>query len=141
MRKPRDYDSELKALEDRARQLKDRRIHQLGELVIATGADALTSEQLAGALLAAMNTTDGATREAWTRAGAVFFQRGAATRRRGNRSDSTDAAAGTDRAQPPAAEAGAAGHAGLGCEAPRAHASADRTGRAGYQGGAGRTCR
>jgi hypothetical protein len=107
MRKPRDYDSELKALEDRARQLKDRRIRQLGELVIATGADALTGEQLAGALLAAMNTNDGATREAWTRAGAAFFQRGAATRRRGNRSDSKSVATGKDRAQPAAAETGA----------------------------------
>jgi hypothetical protein len=107
MRKPRDYDSELKALEDRARQLKDRRIRQLGELVIATGADALTSEQLAGALLAAMDMTDDATREAWTRAGAAFFQRGAATGRRGNRSDSKSAATNTDRAQPAVADAGA----------------------------------
>ena len=106
MRKPRDYDSELKALEDRARQLKDRRVRQLGELVIATGADALTSEQLAGALLAAMNTTDGTTREAWTRAGAAFFQRGPATGRRGNRSDRKGTAADADRTQPPAADAG-----------------------------------
>lgn len=107
MRGPRDYDSELKALEDRARQLKDRRIRQLGELVIATGADALTGEQLAGVLLAAMTTTDSASREAWTRAGAAFFQRGAATGRRGNRSDSKGTSTGTDRTQPPAAEAGA----------------------------------
>jgi hypothetical protein len=64
MRKPRDYDSELKALEDRARQLKDWRIRQLGELVIATGADALTSEHLAGALLAATDTNDSPTKEA-----------------------------------------------------------------------------
>jgi hypothetical protein len=107
MRKPRDYDSELKALEDRARQLKDRRVRQLGELVIATGTGALTSEQLAGALLAAMNTNDGATREAWTRAGAAFFHRGAATQRRRDRSDSNGTRTGTDRAQPPAADAGA----------------------------------
>ncbi len=107
MRKPRDYDSELKALEDRARQLKDRRIRQLGELVIATGADALTAEQLAGALLAAMNTTDGATKEAWTRAGAAFFQRGAATRRKPARDNGKGAPADTGRTQPPSAEAGA----------------------------------
>jgi len=108
MRKPRDYDSELKALEDRARQLKDRRIRQLGELVIATGAEGLTPEQLAGALLAAAQMTDGATREAWTRAGAAFFQRGAATRRKPARDNGKGARTGTDRAQPPAAEAGAA---------------------------------
>nr|WP_269147192.1 conjugal transfer protein TraD [Paracoccus denitrificans] len=50
MRKPRDYDAELKALEDKARELKTRKVQQLGELVIATGADALTAEELAGAL-------------------------------------------------------------------------------------------
>jgi hypothetical protein len=107
MRKPRDYDSELKALEDRARQLKDRRIRQLGELVIATRTDALTSEQLAGALLAAIQITDSATREAWARAGAAFFQRGAATRRKPARDNSKGARTGTDRTQPDAAEAGA----------------------------------
>ena len=52
MRKPRDYDAELKALEDKARELKTRKVQQLGELVIATGADALTAEELAGALVA-----------------------------------------------------------------------------------------
>ncbi len=40
MRKPRDYDAELKALEDKARELKTRKVQQLGELVIATGAQA-----------------------------------------------------------------------------------------------------
>ena len=39
MRKPRDFDGELKALQDKARDLKSRKVHQLGELVIATGAD------------------------------------------------------------------------------------------------------
>ena len=46
MRKPRDYDAELKALEDKARELKTRKVQQLGELVIATGADALTADEL-----------------------------------------------------------------------------------------------
>ena len=41
MRKPRDYDAELKALSERAAELKSRKVQQLGELVIATGADAL----------------------------------------------------------------------------------------------------
>ena len=51
MRKPRDFDSELKALADKAKQLKERRVQQRGELVIATGADATGAETLAGALL------------------------------------------------------------------------------------------
>jgi DNA-binding protein H-NS len=74
MRKPRDYDSELKALNDKARTLKERRVRQLGELVIASGADALTPEQLAGALLAAIDA-DAAAKEAWRKRGAGFFQR------------------------------------------------------------------
>lgn len=45
MRKPRDYDSELKALEDKAKELNNRKVQQLGELVIATGADAMFSPQ------------------------------------------------------------------------------------------------
>ena len=35
MRKPRDFESELKALADKAKALKDRRVRQLGELVMA----------------------------------------------------------------------------------------------------------
>jgi hypothetical protein len=38
MRKPRDFDGELKALQDKARDLKSRKVQQLGELVIASGA-------------------------------------------------------------------------------------------------------
>jgi DNA-binding protein H-NS len=75
MRKPRDYDAELKALEDRARELRERRLAQLGELVIATGADALDVEILAGALLAAVDQKDATTKEAWRRRGAALFQR------------------------------------------------------------------
>jgi hypothetical protein len=75
MRKPRDYDSELKALGDKAKQLKAQKLQQLGELVIATGADALPIEQLAGALLSAASTTDTAITEGWRTRGAAFFQR------------------------------------------------------------------
>ncbi len=74
MRKPRDYDAELKALEDKARELKIRKVQQLGELVIATGADALTTEELAGALVALAETKDAGKREAWAKRGAAFFQ-------------------------------------------------------------------
>lgn len=73
MRKPRDFDTELKALEDKARELKARKVHQLGELVIATGADQLSTDELAGALVAITETKDTATREAWAKRGVMFF--------------------------------------------------------------------
>lgn len=74
MRKPRDYDSELKALDEKAKLLKERRLHQLGELVVATGGDALPVEQLAGVLLAAVETNDTVAKEGWRKRGAAFFQ-------------------------------------------------------------------
>lgn len=74
MRKPRDFDAELKALEDKARELKSRKVQQLGELVIATGADVLTADELAGALIVLAETKDAGKREAWARRGAAFFQ-------------------------------------------------------------------
>jgi hypothetical protein len=74
MRKPRDFDAELRALDDKARQLKERKLRQLGELVIATGADALPVEHLAGALLLAVEAKDPAAEE-FRRRGAAFFQR------------------------------------------------------------------
>lgn len=77
MRKPRDIDSELKALEAKAKTLKERRVRQLGELVIATGADAIDADMLAGALLGAAATKDASTKEGWRKAGVSFFQRGA----------------------------------------------------------------
>ena len=74
MRKPRDFDSELKALADKAKAIKERRVRQLGELVTATGADALDADLLAGALLDAAAMQDAATREGWRKAGAAFFR-------------------------------------------------------------------
>jgi hypothetical protein len=59
MRKPKDFDSELKALDERAKQLRTRKLHQLGELVVGTGADALPIDILAGALLAAAERRQG----------------------------------------------------------------------------------
>ncbi|MBW8911375.1 MAG: conjugal transfer protein TraD [Sphingomonas sp.] len=85
MRKPRDIDAELKALNDKARQLKERKLHQLGELVIATGADVFPVEQLAGLLLSGVESKDAAIKEGWRKRGAGFFQRG------------TDEAAGSTR--------------------------------------------
>ncbi|WP_439486803.1 conjugal transfer protein TraD [Blastomonas fulva] len=58
MRKPRDYDEGLQALKDKAKQLRSRKQTQLGELVIATGADALGTEVLAGVLLAVTGNHD-----------------------------------------------------------------------------------
>jgi len=73
MRKPRDFDAELKSLEDKARDLKARKVQQLGELVISTGADALSAEELAGALIVLAETKDAGKREAWANRGAAFF--------------------------------------------------------------------
>jgi hypothetical protein len=76
MRKPRDIDAELKALADKAKNLKAKRVLQLGELVAVTGADSLDLETLAGALLSAVNGAKSADqKEAWRSEGAAFFQR------------------------------------------------------------------
>ncbi|AYV45091.1 conjugal transfer protein TraD [Caulobacter flavus] len=77
MRKPRDIDAELTALAAKAKQLKSQKIKQLGELVIATGADELDPEVLAGALLTAKASKDVKSREAWKSEGEAFFRKGA----------------------------------------------------------------
>ena len=74
MRKPRDIDAELKALAEKAKLLKERRVQQLGELVIATSADSTDAETLAGALLMIAETTEAARKESWRKRGAAFFQ-------------------------------------------------------------------
>jgi len=74
MRGLRDYDAELKALDDKAKLLRGARLTQLGTLVISTGADALSIEELAGVLLSAVYTKDAAIREEWRHRGAAFFQ-------------------------------------------------------------------
>ena len=74
MRKPRDFDADLKVLDDKARELKTRKVRQLGELVIATGADTLSAEELAGALIVLAETKEAGKREAWAKRGAAFFQ-------------------------------------------------------------------
>jgi hypothetical protein len=100
MRKPRDFDSELKALADKARQLKERRVRRLGELVIATGGDALEPDLLAGALLAAASCTDAAAKEGWRRRGAAFFQRKESSQGRANKKPDRNRA--SDRGEAPA---------------------------------------
>lgn len=76
MRKPRDFDAELKSLEDKAKTLKDRKVRQLGELVIATGADALDIDTLAGGLLDLADAANAARKESWRKRGAGFFRGG-----------------------------------------------------------------
>jgi hypothetical protein len=79
MRKPQDIDAEIKARKDQIKSLKALRVRQFGELVVATGADTLDHEVLAGVLLAAMEASKQPDRrEAWRRRGAEFFQRGPA---------------------------------------------------------------
>ena len=76
MRKPRDYDAELKALTDKAKALKEDKLRRLGELVVATGADALPMEILAGALLAAKAATDMVQTARWRASGEAMFSAG-----------------------------------------------------------------
>ncbi len=108
MRKPRDYDAELKALEDKARELKNRKVQQLGELVIATGADALTADELAGALVVLAETTDAGKRETWAKCGAAFFQGRSRRSAPASDRDGGGAAPQPSGAQPASGGAGAA---------------------------------
>ena len=78
MRKPRDFDAELKSLEDKAKTVKARKVRQLGELVIATGADALDIDTLAGGLLDLADAGNAARKEGWRKRGAGFFRGGKA---------------------------------------------------------------
>ena len=107
MRKPRDFDAELQALTDKAKALKTRKQGQFGELVIAMGADALSIEQLAGALLDAVGT-DAAQKEAWRKSGAAFFRGDGARARKGPGRNAGSASASGAGPQPPAGEAGTA---------------------------------
>ena len=75
MRKPRDFDAQLKALNEKAKQLRDRKIRQYGDIVIATGADALDIETLAGALVLITEQADAVRKESWRRKGETFFRK------------------------------------------------------------------
>src|SRR5690349_8927654 len=107
MRKPRDFDAELKALGDKARDLKTRKVQQLGELVIATGADALSADELAGALIVLAETKDSGKREAWAKRGAAFFQGRSRRNAPATVRDSNGAAAQPGGAQPASGRKGA----------------------------------
>lgn len=106
MRKPRDFDAELKALEDKAKDLKTRKVQQLGELVIATGADALTPEELAGALIVLAETKEAAKHEAWAKRGATFFEGRSRRTAQTSERNAGGAAAQPGSAQSPASSTG-----------------------------------
>ena len=106
MRKPRDFDAELKALGDKARDLKCRKVQQLGELVIATGADALNANELAGALVVLAETKEAGKREAWAKRGAAFFQSQARRTAKTSERDAGGAPAQPGGAQPPSGDTG-----------------------------------
>ncbi|MBR1139098.1 MULTISPECIES: conjugal transfer protein TraD [Bradyrhizobium] len=108
MRKPRDFDADLKALDDKVRGLKTRKVRQLGELVIAIGADALTVEELAGALTVLVETKEAGKREAWAKRGAAFFQGRARRTAPATDRNMAGAAAQPSDAQPASGRKGAA---------------------------------
>jgi len=108
MRKLKDFDGELKALQDKARDLKSQKVQKLGELVIATGADALSADELAGALIVLAETKDTARKEVWAKRGAVFFQSGSRRTTPAAARDAGSAPAQPVRPQPPAGGKGAA---------------------------------
>jgi len=93
-RKPRNFDAELQALMDKTKKIKSQKTTQLGELVQVLGADALSMEALAGALLAVVEQSE-KTPEAvarWTERGQAFFQQGG---KRGKKTNAGDPAPGT----------------------------------------------
>jgi hypothetical protein len=101
MRKVRDFDAELKTLNERAKLLRTRKIQQFGELIEATGADALEPDLLAGALLAAVAEKEGATTKTWSKSGADFFRetsRKSSRRARNSSEDSKASSSGTEPA-------------------------------------------
>jgi hypothetical protein len=93
MRKPRDFDSALRALTDKTKALKENKRRQLGELIVATGADALDMETLAGGLLTMVGTDDAAQKESWRKRGAAFFRGTAHQSARKSRGDAKGASA------------------------------------------------
>ena len=107
MRKPRDYDSELKALGDKAKLLKERKVRQLGELVTMTGADALDVETLAGALLMAATCKASNEVEGWRRRGCDFFQGKSPNSSRSPQSDTGGTQTSDSNAPPAGSKTGA----------------------------------
>jgi hypothetical protein len=96
-RRPRDIEAELKALQDRARQLKSKQKAQLGELLMATGAaDTLDPDALAGVLLDAIERakSDKPAVEGWRKRGETFFRRERAAAKAADAASPANGAAG-----------------------------------------------
>lgn len=75
-RKPKDYAAELKAIQEKGRELKARQLVELGRLVQLTGADALDLEVLTGILVSGVaHAKEEKAREAWRSDGAAFFRK------------------------------------------------------------------
>ena len=96
MRKPRDFDAELKALNEKAAMLKSRKVQQFGELVIATGADSLSIDELTGALASIAATQEPQKLEAWATKGLAFFQGKTRTTRNQPKGNNQGSAKGPD---------------------------------------------
>ncbi|MBS0277541.1 MAG: conjugal transfer protein TraD [Proteobacteria bacterium] len=94
MRKPRDFDAALKTLNDKTRALKENKRRQLGELIVATGADVLDMETLAGALLVMAETSNSTEKEHWRKRGLAFFRDAAKPTARKSRGNPAGASAG-----------------------------------------------
>jgi DNA-binding protein H-NS len=82
-------------------------VQQLGELVIATGADTLTPDELAAALIVMAETKDTRKMEAWAKRGAAFFQGRARRNAQASERDAGGAAAQPGGAQPASGSTGA----------------------------------
>jgi Conjugal transfer protein TraD len=93
MRKPRDFDSALRALTDKTKALKENKRRQLGDLIVATGADALDVEVLAGGLLTMVGADDAVQTESWRKRGAAFFRGAARQSQRKSHGDTKSAPA------------------------------------------------
>jgi hypothetical protein len=114
MRKPRDIDGELRALQERARELRTKKTVQFGELVAATGADALPVEALAGVLLAAAEQAKEKPEAVarWTERGQAFFRASGEARKRGGRGKEARDGTGAGTSGPGSAAAQADGDGG-----------------------------
>ena len=75
-RKLKDFDAQLAALKKQEKKLREARVIQFGELVCATGADALKVEALVGLLLegVAHADKDAKMMERWAARGRDHFQ-------------------------------------------------------------------
>lgn len=92
MRKIKDYEAKLAALNKLKASIIAKKVQQLGQLVIATGAGDLAPEVIAGIMVHAMSTSNPERQEVWREKGAAFF-RSRSRKPRGETavSDSSDA--------------------------------------------------